>query len=117
MARVKIILWLFIQTKKCMLISTRQKQQKSQTKHDLYIGNNTVQQVKTHQLLDIHIDCKLNLHSHINNLTERVSQNVFRLSKLKKYVNCECLKLFLMLISSRINITHQLVGTGVAKIH
>ena len=77
-----------------MVITTRQKHQLSHPKLTLYIGNKLVQQVNNHKMLGIYLDSELNWQAHINNLTKRLSKNVFLLSKLKKYVDTKCLKLF-----------------------
>ena len=79
---------------KCMIITSRQKHQLAHPKLNLYIGNNTVQQVTSHKLLGIHLDSELNWQPHINNLAKRLSKNNFLFSKLKKYVNTKYLKLF-----------------------
>ena len=79
---------------KAMAITTRQKNQRLHPKLDLYINNKPIQQVNNHKMLGIHLDCHLNWHTQINNLAKRLSRNLFLFSKLKKYVDTECLKLF-----------------------
>ena len=79
---------------KAMIITTRQKHQLSHPKLDLYIGNKPIQQVNSHKILGVHLDCHLNWQMHINNLAKRLAKNIFLFSKIKKYVNTECLRLY-----------------------
>ena len=79
---------------KAMIITTRQKHQLSHPKLDLYIGNKPIQQVNSHKILGVHLDCHLNWQMHINNLAKRLAKSIFLFSKIKIYVNPECLKLY-----------------------
>ena len=79
---------------KSMLIATRQKQQLTNLKLTLFIGNYTIEQVATHKMLGIHIDSKLNWQTHIHHLNKRLAKNVYLLAKLRKFVDTEHLKLF-----------------------
>ena len=79
---------------KSMVITSRQKHQLIKPKLNLFIGNKSVEQVKSHKMLGICLDSELNWQTQIHNLTKRLSKNVFLLTKLKKYVNTKHLKLF-----------------------
>ena len=79
---------------KSMVITSRQKHQLTKPKLDLFIGDISVEQVKSHKMLGICLDSELNWQTQIHNLTKRLSKNVFLLTKLKKYVNTKHLKLF-----------------------
>ena len=77
-----------------MLIATRQKQQLTDLKLTLFIGNKAIEQVKNHKMLGIHIDSKLTWQTHLQHLTKRLSKNVYLLAKLRKIIDAEHLKLF-----------------------
>ena len=79
---------------KAMVITTRQKHQLVNPKLTLSIGNTIIEQVKDHKMLGIYLDSEFNWHTQINNLTKKISRNVFLLSKLRKFVDTEHLKLF-----------------------
>ena len=79
---------------KSMVITSRQKHQLIKPKLNLFIGNKSVEQVKSHKMLGICLDSELNWQTQIHNLTKILSKNVFLLTKLKKYVNTKHLKLF-----------------------
>ena len=79
---------------KAMVITTRQKHQLVNPKLTLSIGNTIIEQIKDHKMLGIYLDSEFNWHTQINNLTKKISRNVFLLSKLRKFVDTEHLKLF-----------------------
>ena len=77
-----------------MLIATRQKHQLNPLYLNLYINQTSIKQVTKHRLLGVIIDNNLRWDAHVNNLTKRISQKVFLLSKLKYIVNSSSCKLF-----------------------
>ena len=79
---------------KAMIITTRQKHQLKEPKLNLFIGNKTIEQVNSHKMLGIYLDSDFSWHTQIKHLTKKLSKNVFLLSKLRKFVDTEHLKLF-----------------------
>ena len=79
---------------KCMIISTRQKQQLAPLPLHLSLDGNVIEQVCEHRLLGITVDNQLKWQTHANNLCKTLSQNLFMLSKLKHLVDFEARKLF-----------------------
>lgn len=79
---------------KCMIITTRQKHQLKLPKLNLTVQSQPVEQVNTHRLLGVTIDEQLNWKPHIRTVCNKVSKNIFLLSKLKYYLNFESRKLF-----------------------
>ena len=79
---------------KCMIIATRQREQRTRPKLKLKLENKNIEQVKNHKMLGVTIDSELNWNQHIENIFKRISKNIFLLTKLKKYAKIENLKLF-----------------------
>ena len=77
-----------------MLIATRQKHQLHPLHLNLSIDRSSITQVTKHRLLGVVIDNKLRWDAHVYNLTKRISQKVFLLSKLKYIVNTSSCKLY-----------------------
>ena len=72
---------------KCMIIATRQREQRTRPKLKLKLENKNIEQVKNHKMLGVTIDSELNWNQHIENLIKRISKNIFLLTKLKKKLN------------------------------
>ena len=79
---------------KSMLITTRQKHQINPLLLDLSIESTQIEQVTNHRVLGIIIDNKLDWHPHINYMCNKMSRNLFLMSKLKPLVSSHALKLF-----------------------
>ena len=79
---------------KSMVITTRQKHQRAPLLLHLSLGEENIQQVSEHKVLGLIIDSDLSWHSHLNNLTKRLSVNTYLLSRLKKFASNKALKLF-----------------------
>ena len=79
---------------KSMLITTRQKHQINPLILDLNIESTQVEQVTNHRVLGAIIDNKLDWHPHINHMCNKMSCNLFLMSKLKPLVSTQALKLF-----------------------
>ena len=79
---------------KFMIITSRQKRQNIITTPSLYIKDTPVYEVTTHKVLGVIIDQNLNWSSHVNNLCKRISQKLFQLSKIKKFLDFESRKIF-----------------------
>ena len=79
---------------KSMTITTRQKHQLKLPKLNLTIQSKPIEQVATHRLLGVTIDEQLKWEPHIKTICDKVSKNIFLLSKLKYYLNFESRKLF-----------------------
>ena len=77
-----------------MLIATRQKHQLNPLQISLSIDQSPVKQVSKHRILGVIIDDQLRWDAHVNNLTKRISQKVFLLSKLRYLVDLSSCKLF-----------------------
>lgn len=82
------------QKTKSMLITSRQKHQRDPLKLNLVIGNDSIEQIKSHRVLGITVDEELRWHFHINNVCKTVARNIYLLSKLKLYVDKQALNLF-----------------------
>ena len=80
--------------RKCMVIATRQKHQRSPLCLKLDINSKTVVQVKEHRVLGITIDDEFKWQSHVSNICKTVSKNMFLMSQLKRYVSSQTLKIF-----------------------
>ena len=68
---------------KCMVITTRQKHQRSPLCLKLEVNFETVTQVKEHRILGLTIDDELKWQSHVGNVCKTVSKKVFLMSQLK----------------------------------
>ena len=79
---------------KYMTITTRQKRQNISSRMPLYIGNEKIVEVATHKVLGVTIDNNLSWTNHVNELTKRVSQNLYQLAKIKHFLNAHARKLF-----------------------
>ena len=79
---------------KYMTITTRQKRQNISSRMPLYIGNDKIVEVATHNVLGVTIDNNLSWTNHVNELTKRVSQRLYQLAKIKHFLNAHGRKLF-----------------------
>ena len=79
---------------KCIVITTRQKEQRTHPTLTLTLGTNLIEQVESHKMLGLLIDSRLTWNNHIESLIKRVSKNIFLLTKLKRYASTENLKLY-----------------------
>ena len=82
------------QKTKSMLITTRQKHQIQPLNLKLTLNSISIEQVREHKVLGVIIDEKLSWSSHVACICKRLSQNIFLLSKLRRYVDNDGLKLF-----------------------
>ena len=80
---------------KRMVITTRQKHQRSTLCLKLEVNSETVTQVKEHRVLGLTIDDELKWQPYVNNVCKAVSKNVFLMSQLQRYVNSQALRIFL----------------------
>ena len=74
---------------KCMVITPRQKHQRSPRCIKLEVNSETVTQVKEHRVLGLTIDDELKWQSYVGHVCKTVSKNVFLMSQLKRYVNSQ----------------------------
>ena len=79
---------------KCMIVTTRQKQQLTHPELELKLGTALIEQVESHKMLGVTINSHLTWNIHIESLIKRISKNIFLLTKLKKYTTTKNLKLF-----------------------
>jgi hypothetical protein len=79
---------------KCMIITTRQKHQIKPLSLDITLNTNNIEQVHAHKILGLTIDHALSWQEHTNNITKKMAQNTFLLSRLKKFASIEALKMF-----------------------
>ena len=79
---------------KRMVITTRQKHQRSPICLKLEVNSETVTQVKEHRVLGLTIDDELKWQSHVGNVCKTESKNVLLMSQLKRYVNSQTLRIF-----------------------
>ena len=80
---------------KYMLITTRQKRQLLNIKStSLFIRNEKICEVQNHKLLGITIDNNLTWSCHISKLTNRVSQKVYQLNKIKHFLDRHSREIF-----------------------
>ena len=70
------------------------KHQRSPLHLKLDINSETVVQVTEHRVLSITIDDEFKWQSHVSNICKAVSNNLFLMSQLKRYVSFQTLKLF-----------------------
>lgn len=82
------------QKTKSMLVSTRQKLQNSTYSLSLSIDSTSVEQVFEHKVLGVTLDDQFKWEAHTHNLCNKLSQNLFLLSKLKHFVDQDTRKLF-----------------------
>ena len=73
---------------------TRQKRQNISSGMPLYTGNEKSVEVATHKVLGITIDNNVSWTNHVNELTKRVSQKLYKLAKIKHFLNAHARKLF-----------------------
>ena len=79
---------------KCMIITTRQKQQRTHPKLILKLDTSLIEEVKSHKMLGLIIDSHLTWNTHIESTIKHVSKNIFLLKQLKKYTSTKNLKLY-----------------------
>eukprot|EP00745_Piridium_sociabile_P033008 TRINITY_DN5647_c0_g1_i9.p1 TRINITY_DN5647_c0_g1~~TRINITY_DN5647_c0_g1_i9.p1 ORF type:complete len:921 (+),score=13.12 TRINITY_DN5647_c0_g1_i9:226-2988(+) len=80
---------------KLMLITSRQKRQNiTFGMPPIHIGNKQIDEVDNHKVLGVTIDNNLSWSPHIDVLSKRVSQKVFQLSKIKKFLDVNARKQF-----------------------
>jgi hypothetical protein len=84
------------QKTKCMLLTTRQKRQRSSLNLKLQLGNDSIEQVDSHRVLGVTIDEDLNWQNHINNVSKTVARNLYLLRKLTYYVDRNAQTIFFM---------------------
>jgi hypothetical protein len=102
---------------KSMVITSRQKHQRSPLKLNLCLKSGVVEQVKTHKVLGVTIDDELKWQAHIVNVCKSVARNVHLLGKLKLYVDLDArLMFFNAHILSHINYAST-VWSGAGDIH
>ena len=77
-----------------MVLTTRQKHQRSPLHLNLSKGNQDIEQVRAHRLLGVIIDEKFTFHRHVNSVIKKVSRNLYLMSKLWHYVPTEALLSF-----------------------
>ena len=79
---------------KCMIITTRQKEQITHPSLNLKLGTNSIEQVQSHKMLGLIIDSHLTWNDHNEELIKRISKKIYLLTKLKKYLSTKYLKLY-----------------------
>ena len=79
-----------------MTITTRHKRQNISSCMLLYIKNEKIFEVATHKVLRVTSDSNLSWTNHVNELTKRVSQKLYQLSKIKHFLNAHARKLFFL---------------------
>jgi hypothetical protein len=102
---------------KSMVITSRQKHQRSPLQLNLKIGSEVVEQVKTHRVLGVTIDEELKWQTHIINVCKTVARNVHLLGKLKLYVDQDArLMFFNAHVLSHINYAST-IWSGAGDVH
>jgi hypothetical protein len=102
---------------KSMVITSRQKHQRSPLLLNLSIGSESVEQVNTHRVLGVTIDEEFKWQTHIINICKTVARNVHLLGKLKLYVDQDArLMFFNAHILSHINYAST-VWCGAGEVH
>jgi hypothetical protein len=102
---------------KSMVITSRQKHQRSPLLLNLSIGSEPVEQVNTHRVLGVTIDEEFKWQTHIVNICKTVARNVHLLGKLKLYVEQDArLMFFNAHILSYINYAST-VWCGAGEVH
>ena len=79
---------------KCMVITTRQKNQITHPSLNLKLGTNSIEQVQSHKMLGLIIDSHLTWNDHNEELIKRISKKIYLLTKLKKYISTKYLKVY-----------------------
>ena len=72
-----------------MTTTTRQERQS--------ISSQKIDDVVSHKVLGVTIDNNLSWKNRVNELTKRVSQKLYQLSKIKHFVNAHARKLFYLI--------------------
>ena len=100
-----------------MVITTRQKHQLEHLRLNINVNSEKLCQVESHKLLGVVIDNCLQWKQHIEKVCNKVSKNLYLLSKLKLYVNSSYrMKFFYAHCLSHINYSST-VWSGAANIH
>ena len=79
---------------KSMIVTTRQKHQRSPLTLTLSLADNPIEQVSVHKLLGVLIDDTLTWRPHIERLWKKVARNVYLLSKLQSIISFEASRVF-----------------------
>ena len=80
---------------KCMYITTRQKRNKmSDPFPPLYIKGKLVEEVNHHKILGVTVDKNLLWSDHITNISKKLSQKIYQLSKIKHFLDMDTRKTF-----------------------
>jgi hypothetical protein len=79
---------------KSMLITTRQKHQRSSFSINLLIEGKSIEQVSEHKLLGLIVDEKLQWQPHTDHLSKILSKNLYLLSRLQSVIPQDARKLF-----------------------
>jgi len=80
---------------KFMLITTKQKKQNLPLKcPPISIGKQTVNEVDSHKVLGVTIDCTPSWSSNVTALCKSISKKIYQLSKIKHILNFHARKLF-----------------------
>ena len=80
---------------KLMIITTRQKRQNITTElPTLCIAEEPVEIVDSHRVLGVMIDNNLSWHSHVNYMSKTLSKKVYRLCRIKHFLNPHARRLF-----------------------
>jgi hypothetical protein len=79
---------------KSMLITTRQKHQRSSFSINLLIEGKSIEQVSEHKLLGLTVDDKLQWQPHTDHLSKILSKNLYLLSRLQSVIPQDARKLF-----------------------
>ena len=87
---------MFINTNKtkCMVIGTKQKVLSQESELNLRIGSDILQNSVCEKLLGVKIDQNLSWKDQIDHICSIISSRIYLLSKIKKYLDTECRKLF-----------------------
>lgn len=91
---------------KCMLISSRQKRTSLKQLSNLNVVYDSafIEQVQHHKVLGVTIDENLLWREHVHETTKKLSQSIFQLSKIKKFLDENSRKIFYhAFIQSRID--------------
>ena len=79
---------------KCMLITTRQKQQRHPPSLHLHLDSKPIEQVAEHRVLGVTLDEEMSWKPHVTKLRKTLGKNVFLLSKLRLFTDEETRMLF-----------------------
>ena len=80
---------------KCMVITTRQKHQLHPLTLTLSLQNIPLEKVNLYKILGVSIDNHLDWHAHINMICQKISCNLFLLSKLRYLLDSQACKMFI----------------------